>query len=259
MNALSDSRWTIVRFLGYRARSTTVTVMTGDGSPKEHGRCPRVMVVDDHDLFRTGLRTLLQHEGYKTIDAPSGAAALATARSFRPEVVVMDMNMPGLSGIDAARMLLVEHPGLAILMLTVVADRDEVLDAIAAGACGYLLKDAELTEIVAGVEAAAAGQSAISPRVAPMVLDSVRAREARQRPVAACAGLSRRERAVLALMVDGHHNSEIARRLYVSPSTVKNHVSHVFEKLGVRSRVQAATFAVVHGLVAADELGAIEA
>ena len=219
----------------------------------------RVMVVDDHDLFRTGLRTLLQHEGFKAVDAPSAEAALATARSFRPEVVVMDMNMPGTSGIDAARMLLVEHPSIAVLMLTVVADQEQVLDAITAGASGYLLKDAELSEIVAGIEAAAAGHSAISPRVAPVVLDRVRAGDAPERPAAACAELSRRERAVLALMVDGHQNAEIARRLYVSPSTVKNHVSHVFEKLGVRSRVQAATFAVVHDLVAADDLGATEA
>src|SRR5919204_1953226 len=163
----------------------------------------RVMVVDDHDLFRTGLRTLLQHEGFKAVDAPSAEAALATARSFRPEVVVMDMNMPGTSGIDAARMLLVEHPSIAVLMLTVVADQEQVLDAITAGASGYLLKDAELSEIVAGIEAAAAGHSAISPRVAPVVLNSVRGSEAPPRPVAACPELSRRERAVLALMVDG--------------------------------------------------------
>jgi two-component system, NarL family, nitrate/nitrite response regulator NarL len=230
--------------------------MTGNGLQR---RCLRVMVVDDHDLFRTGLRTLLQGEGYKAVDASSGAAALATARSFRPEVVVMDVHMPGTSGIDAARMLLVEHPEIAVLMLTAVPDDDEVLDAIAAGASGYLLKDAELTDIVAGIEAAAAGHSAISPRVAPVVLSSVRATEAPERPVAACPELSRRERAVLALMVDGHQNSEIARRLYLSPSTVKNHVSRVFEKLRVHTRVQAATFAVVHDLVAPDELSAIEA
>jgi DNA-binding NarL/FixJ family response regulator len=210
----------------------------------------RVMVVDDHDLFRTGLRTLLQQEGYKAIDAASGTAALATARSYRPEVVVMDVHMPDMSGIDAARMLLVEHPGLAVLMLTVAADHDEILDAIAAGASGYLLKDAELAAIVAGIEAAAAGHSAIAPRVAPVVLNSVRAGGAPPRPVHACPELSRRERAVLALMVDGYQNSEIASRLFVSPSTVKNHVSRVFEKLGVRSRIEAATFAVVHELVA---------
>jgi two-component system nitrate/nitrite response regulator NarL len=217
------------------------------------------MVVDDHDLFRTGLRTLLQQEGYKAVDAPSGAAALATARAYRPDVVVMDVHMPDMSGIDAAAMLLVEHPGIAVLMLTVAADLDEILDAIAAGASGYLLKDAELPMIVAGIEAAAAGHSAIAPRVAPLVLRSVRALEAPARPVAACPQLSPRERAVLALMVDGHQNSDIARRLHVSPSTVKNHVSHVFEKFGVRSRMEAATFAVTHDLVEVDEVGAARA
>jgi two-component system nitrate/nitrite response regulator NarL len=207
------------------------------------------MVVDDHDLFRTGLRTLLQQEGFKAVDAATGTAALQTARSYRPEVVVMDVHMPDLSGIDAARMLLAEHPGIAILMLTVAADHDEILDAIAAGASGYLLKDAELPAIVAGIEAAAAGHSAIAPRVAPVVLRSVRGGEAPRRPVAACPELSPRERSVLALMVDGYQNAEIARRLYVSPSTVKNHVSHVFEKLGVRSRIEAATLAVTNDLV----------
>jgi two-component system nitrate/nitrite response regulator NarL len=207
------------------------------------------MVVDDHDLFRTGLRTLLQQEGFKAVDAATGTAALQTARSYRPEVVVMDVHMPDMSGIDAARMLLAEHPAIAILMLTVAADHDEILDAIAAGASGYLLKDAELPAIVAGIEAAAAGHSAIAPRVAPFVLRSVRDGEAPRRPVAACPELSPRERSVLALMVDGYQNAEIARRLYVSPSTVKNHVSHVFEKLGVRSRIEAATLAVANDLV----------
>ena len=171
----------------------------------------------------------------------------------------MDMHMPGMSGGDAARMLRVEHPDIAVLMLTAVGDDENVLDAIAAGASGYLLKDSELEEIVAGIEAAAAGHSSISPRVAPLVLNSVRGSEAPPRPVAACPELSRRERAVLALMVDGHQNSEIARRLDLSPSTVKNHVSRVFEKLRVRTRVQAATFAVVHDLVPPDERTAIDA
>lgn len=207
------------------------------------------MVVDDHDLFRTGLRTLLQEEGFKAVDAASGTAALQAARSYCPEVVVMDVHMPDMSGIEAARMLLVEHPGIAVLMLTVAAEDDEILDAIAAGASGYLLKDAELPAIVAGIEAAAAGHSAIAPSVAPVVLRSVRAGEAPLRPVEACPELSPRERAVLALVVDGHQNSEIARHLYVSPSTVKNHVSRVFEKLGVGSRIEAATLAIVHDLV----------
>ncbi len=215
-------------------------------------RCLRVLVVDDHDLFRTGLRTLLEHEGYKLVDAPSADEALAVARSFRPEVVIQDVNLAGASGIDAARMLLVEHPDAAVLMLTVVADHDQVMDAIRAGACGYLLKDAEMPEIVAGIEAAAAGHAAISPRVATGVLTSVRAGDAAAPPATPTAALSSRERAVLALLVDGYHNAEIASRLHLSPSTVKNHVARVFEKLGVASRVEAATFAVRHELLDAE-------
>jgi DNA-binding NarL/FixJ family response regulator len=212
-------------------------------------RCLRVMIVDDHDLFRTGLRTLLEQEGYKVADAPSAEAALAVARWFRPEVVVQDINLSGASGIDAARMLLVEQPDAAVLMLTVVTDHEQVLDAIRAGASGYLLKDADMSEIVAGIEAAAAGHSAISPRVAPGVLTSVRASDPAARPLPPAAELSLRERAVLALLVDGCQNSEIATRLYLSPCTVKNYVSRLFEKLGVGNRVEAATFAVRHELV----------
>jgi DNA-binding NarL/FixJ family response regulator len=222
-------------------------------------RSLRIMIVEDHDLFRTGLRTLLEQEGYKVVDAASAEAALTLARSFRPEVVVQDMNLSGASGIDSARMLLVEHPDVAVLMLTVVTDHDQVLDAIQAGASGYLLKDADMSEIVAGIEAAAAGHAAISPRVAPAVLRSVRASDAPARPVPPGADLSGRERAVLALVVDGCQNLEIATRLYLSPSTVKNHVSRLFEKLGVVNRVEAATLAVRHDLIGAESLAAAEA
>jgi DNA-binding NarL/FixJ family response regulator len=229
-----------------------VSIMTysasGNGHDRsrsaEERRCLRVMIVDDHDLFRTGLRMLLEQEGFKVADTPSAESALAVARWFRPEVVVQDINLPGTSGIDAARMLLVEQPDVAVLMLTVVTDHDQILDAIHAGAAGYLLKDADMSEIVAGIEAAAAGYAAISSRVAPAVLSSVRASDAAARPQPPAVELSCRERAVLALMVDGCQNSEIATRLYLSPSTVKNYVSRLFEKLGVVNRVEAATFAV---------------
>jgi two-component system, NarL family, nitrate/nitrite response regulator NarL len=222
-------------------------------------RCLRVLVVDDHDLFRTGLRTLLEQEGYKVVDAPSAEDALAVARAFRPEVVIQDVNLAGASGIDAASMLLVEHPDAAVLMLTVVADHDQVMDAIRAGASGYLLKDAEMPEIVAGIEAAAAGHASISPRVATGVLTSVRAGDPAAAAATPAEALSGRERAVLALLVDGYPNAEIARRLHLSPSTVKNHVARVFEKLGVASRVEAATFAVRHELLDAEPRTALAA
>jgi DNA-binding NarL/FixJ family response regulator len=212
-------------------------------------RCLRLMVVDDHDLFRTGLRTLLEQEGYKVVDAPSGEVALRLARSFRPEVVVMDLNMPAMSGAETTDMLLAEHPGLSVLMLTVSSDVEGVLDAIHAGASGYLLKDANVNEIVAAIEGAAVGHSAISARVAPGLLASVRNGPAPRAAAGQRPALTDRERTVLALLADGHENPEIAEELYLSLSTVRNIVSRLFEKLGVSNRVQAATFAIRHELV----------
>jgi DNA-binding NarL/FixJ family response regulator len=206
----------------------------------------RLLIVDDHDLFRTGLVTLLREEGFAVTDAPSGEDAIEICRRLRPNVVVMDMNMPGMSGIEATAMITTEHPRTAVLMLTVQADDERVLEAIRAGASGYLLKDARLPEIVAGVRAAAAGQSVLAPRVAGALVASVRSSNpAVGDPV---PDLTARERAVLGLIVRGHDNAQIARQLFVSPSTVKNHVSHLLDKLGVDNRVQAAAIAIRHGL-----------
>lgn len=217
----------------------------------------KVLIVDDHDLFRTGLRALLEDEGFEVLDAPGGAAGIRLARSFSPHVVVMDMNMPGMSGVEATPRMLETVPEASVLMLTIATEEAEVLDAVRAGASGYLLKDAELSDIVAGIRAAAAGHSTIAARVAGHLLRSVRTSDA----VPASAGspqpegpaLSQREREVLSLVSDGCDNAEIAGLLYVSPSTVKNHVSRLFEKLGVENRVQAATFAIREGLFDAEE------
>jgi DNA-binding NarL/FixJ family response regulator len=209
----------------------------------------RLLLVDDHDLFRTGLRRLLQEEGFHVADAPSGEEAIRLCRLFRPDVVVMDMNMPGMSGIEATAMIVTEHPRVAVLMLTVAADDDGVLDAIRAGASGYLLKDARLPEIIAGVRAAAAGDSVLAPKVAGALIHSVRSGSARPAAPDLAALLSTREREVLALLASGLDNAAIAQRLHVSPSTIKNHVSSLLEKLGVDNRVQAAAIAIRHGLV----------
>jgi DNA-binding NarL/FixJ family response regulator len=203
------------------------------------------LIVDDHGLFRTGLRTLLEPEGYEVVTAPSGEVALRLAASFRPDVVLMDVHMPGLSGIEATRTLLAERPELPVLMLTVVEKKDSILEAIHAGAAGYLLKDADLRDIVSAVEAAVAGHSAISPPVAATLISSLRSAPA---PVASIVPLSDREREVLSLIADGYDNAAIAQRLYVSPSTARNLVSRVLGKLGVENRVQAATYALRHGL-----------
>jgi DNA-binding NarL/FixJ family response regulator len=207
----------------------------------------RVLIVDDHDLFRTGLRTLLEEQGFQVRDAARGRAGLAFARSFEPDVVVMDMHMPEMSGIEATRLLLLARPETVVLMLTVAGDDDQVLDAVRAGASGYLLKDAPLEEIVAGVRAAAAGHAAIAPRVAGALLASVRSSAGT--PQQPPPELSDREREVLNLLAAGLDNVQIGRRLSLSPSTVKQHVSRLLEKFGVDNRVQAVAYAIRAGLV----------
>jgi two-component system nitrate/nitrite response regulator NarL len=210
-----------------------------------------VLLVDDHDLFRTGLRRLLEEEAEFTVlgDARRGEEAVQRARELKPDVAVMDINMPGMSGVEATPLLLEASPETAVLMLTVSDSEERVLDAILAGASGYMLKDASLFEIVGGIRAAAAGQSLIAPRVAGSLLD--RLREHGADPVAPedLPELSERERQVLELMVAGCENAEIGRQLHLSASTIKHHVSSILDKLNVDNRIQAAVFAVRNGLV----------
>jgi DNA-binding NarL/FixJ family response regulator len=215
-------------------------------------RAIRVLIVDDHDLFRTGLRALLEDEGFEVTDASGGAEGARRARGFQPDVVVMDMNMPEMTGVEATPLVLAAAPAASVLMLTIATDDERVLGAVRAGASGYLLKDAPLEEIAAGLRAAAAGHSAIAPRVAGALLDTVRAAvpapQALPEP-AELPDLSTRELDVLELLAEGRDNTDIAARLYLSPSTVKNHVSKLFDKLGVENRVQAAMFALRNGLL----------
>jgi two-component system, NarL family, response regulator LiaR len=209
----------------------------------------KVLIVDHHDLFRTGLRALLEEEGFEVADATGGADGICRAHVFAPDVVVMELQMPGMTGVEATPPMLRAAPGAAILILTVATDWAEVLDAVRAGASSYLLKDSELSVIVAGIRAAAAGESTIAASVAGCLLRSVRTNDgAPSSRVTDHPELSVRERQVLTLVTDGCDNAEIAGRLYVSLSTVKSHMSRLFEKLGVDNRVQAATFAIRQGL-----------
>jgi len=214
----------------------------------------RVMVVDDHDLFRSGLCELLGNEpGIDVVaDARRGEEAVARAAELGPEVVVMDVNMPGMSGIEATRAIVRASHDTAVLMLSMSEADDEVFDALLAGACGYLLKDATLPEITSAIRAAAAGQSMIAPRVAGGLLARLRRHGPRVEPAPMATGLSGRELDVLKLLVAGCDNIEIGRRLHLSPSTVKHHVASILEKLGVGNRIQAAVLAVRQGLVEED-------
>jgi DNA-binding NarL/FixJ family response regulator len=184
-------------------------------------------------------------------DARRGEEAVQRAAELRPDVVVMDVNMPGMSGVSATRALREVSPLTAVLMLTVSADEDAVLDAVLAGASGYLLKDATLPEIVRGIRAAAAGQSLIAPAVAGSLLARLRRHGPPDAPPAALPELSPRELEVLRLVVAGCENSDIGRRLHLSAGTVKHHISSTLTKLGVDNRIQAAVLAVRLGL--ADE------
>jgi DNA-binding NarL/FixJ family response regulator len=209
----------------------------------------RVLLVDDHTFFRAGLRNLLADEGFEVDEARSGEQALERVAARAPEVVLMDLHMPGMSGIETTRRVLEIAPQSRVVMLTVSAAQDEIVAAVVAGACGYLLKDAPIEEVVGSVRAAADGASWASPNVAAVLFEHVRAGGEPEPEDDALAALSDRERDILRLLADGRDNAEIGRELYISPSTVKNHISAILAKLGVHNRIQAAVYAVRRGLV----------
>jgi DNA-binding NarL/FixJ family response regulator len=208
----------------------------------------RVLLVDDHTLFRTGLRNLLEERGFEVLEARSGELAVDLVASAVPDVVLMDRHMPGMSGVEATRRVVQVAPTSRVLILTVSADEEDIVDAILAGACGYLIKDATVAEIESSIRAAADGTSWVSPRVAEVLLERVRAAGERPAHDPVLAELSDREREILRLIAEGCDNAEIGRRLYISPKTVKNHVSSLLAKLQMQNRIQAAVYAVRQGL-----------
>jgi DNA-binding NarL/FixJ family response regulator len=202
----------------------------------------RVVVVDDHELFRSGLVRMLRERAINVVGtAASAEKALQVVDRLRPEVVLMDLGLPGMSGVEATSRLAREHPGICVVVLTVMADEETLIDAILAGASGYLLKDASINEIVAGVEAAGRGESLIAPQLTGKLLGRIRnhRREIGPRPQ-----LTEREHQVLELLIEGRDNAQIAKALYISQNTVKNHVAAILAKLDVDNRVQAAVRAV---------------
>jgi DNA-binding NarL/FixJ family response regulator len=211
----------------------------------------RVLLVDDHDLFRSGLRNLLEEEGVQIIgEAAAGQEALEIVRELAPDVVVMDLNMPGMGGVEATRHISSIAPLTRVLMLTISDQDNDVIDAILAGACGYLLKDATIQELMAGIRAAALGESLISPTIAAKVLQRIRA-SSTQPEIANTirSELSDREIEVLKLIANGKDNAMIAAELHISPKTVKNHISNILMKLQIDNRIQAAVYAVRSGIV----------
>jgi DNA-binding NarL/FixJ family response regulator len=211
----------------------------------------RVLLVDDHDLFRTGLRSLLEEQGLEIVgEAADGSAALHLTAELAPEVVVMDLNMPGTNGVEATRQITTMAPLTRVVVLTISDHDSDVLDAILAGACGYLMKDASITELMAGIRAASLGESLISSHIAGKVLQRIRATSAQPQIAEQIQSeLSDREIQVLKLIANGKDNSMIAGELHISPKTVKNHISNILMKLQIENRIQAAVYAVRSGLV----------
>jgi len=211
----------------------------------------RVVIVDDHDLFRTGLKNLLEEQGVQvTGEAANGRDALRLVSELAPDVVIMDLNMPGISGVDTTRQLAAVAPLARVVVLTISAEDDDVMNAVVAGACGYLLKDSSIQDLVAGIIAAAAGESLISPQIASKVLQRLRSQTSHVDAAETIrAELSDREIEVLKLIANGKDNAQIAGELFISPKTVKNHISNILMKLQIDNRIQAAVYAVRSGIV----------
>lgn len=226
--------------------------MNTEDSGPAHDGVVRVVVVDDHALFRRGMTTLLQDHGFAVCAGVGlGADALAAARAQRPDVVLMDQRLPDMSGPEVTRRILEELPLTRVLAVSASGSESDLRAALLAGAAGYLLKRTSADEIAAAVRATAAGETPISPGVAGYLVAHLRRSETVQEavpPSAPAASLSEREREILALITAGHDNNVIAESLFISPQTVKGHVSAILRKLGVANRIQAAVHATRHGL-----------
>jgi DNA-binding NarL/FixJ family response regulator len=207
----------------------------------------RVLVVDDHPVVRQGLRSFLSsREGIEVVgEAADGEAALGELRRLRPDVVLMDLVMPGTGGVAAIRRITAEYPEVRTLVLTSFSSEDDVIPAVAAGAVGYLLKDVAPAELEAAVRAAFRREATLSPEVMTRVMAEVARSSA---TTAELDGLTPREIDVLRLLAAGRSNRALATELYVSERTVKAHVSNILAKLHVTDRTQAALWAVRHGL-----------
>lgn len=202
----------------------------------------RVLIADDHAIVRTGLREVLANADDIELvgEASDGAEAVQLCRERSPDVVLMDLSMPVLDGIEATRLARDAAPDARVVVLTSFSDRERILQALDAGAVGYLLKDAEPAEILAGIQAAARGESPLAPKAAATILQA----RSERRPG---EELSEREQQILALVGAGLPNKLIAQRLGISEKTVKAHLTNVFRQIGVFDRTQAALWAKEHG------------
>ena len=210
----------------------------------------RLVIADDHALFRDGLRSLLEAHGFDVVaEARDGREAVLATRTHRPDVVLMDISMPGMNGLDATRLISAELPEIRVVMLTASDSDQDLFEAIRSGASGYLSKDLEAAQFVALLNGVARGEPAISPEVARKMLGEL-ARPVSPVPAAGDFGLTDREQEVLAMLVSGvTSNRDLADRLFVSENTIKFHLRNILDKLHLSSRAQVIAFAMQHHLV----------
>lgn len=206
----------------------------------------RIVLADDHPVVREGLRGMLTAEpDFKVVgEASNGAEAVTLAEQLQPDVILMDLRMPGVDGVAAIEMLQARGSAVQVLVLTTYDSDADIVRAVEAGATGYLLKDAPRQELFRGVRAAARGETVLAPTVASRLLNRMRAPE--------IENLSEREIEVLQRVAQGNSNREIGRHLHISTATVKTHLVHIFDKLGVADRTAAVTVALARGILQLD-------
>ena len=209
----------------------------------------RIIIVDDHEVVRLGLRTLLERQPNFTVvdEAATAKEAVEKTLQAKPDVVVMDIRLPGGSGIEACRQITAQMPETKVIMLTSYAEDEMLFDAISAGACGYVLKQIGSDDLIRAVEAVGEGEALLDPALTQRVFDRVR-EAARKEQEQAFAGLTDQEMRVLAQVAEGKTNREIAEVLFLGEGTVRNYVSSVLSKLNLTNRAEAAAYAVRHNL-----------
>ncbi|PHS31891.1 MAG: DNA-binding response regulator [Methylophaga sp.] len=211
----------------------------------------RILLVDDHSLFRFGIKSLLQSQsGFEVVgEASDGLEGVKRAKQLKPDIVLMDLHMPGTSGLEALQMLTESMPETPVLMLTVSEDAQDLMQALRSGARGYLLKNIEIDFLIDSIHRAIKGESVMSPQMSATLMDAVREPLIEQHVEKTTIKLTPRESEIIIMLAQGESNKSIARTLNVAESTVKIHVQGILRKLNISSRVQAAVYAVEHGLM----------
>lgn len=221
--------------------------------PADSPAATRILLVDDHELFREGVASLLRRVDDMTLvgEAATGEAAMRMAEELLPDIILMDIKMPGMGGIDATRAIITRVPHIGVIMLTMFEDDESVYAALKAGARGYVLKDADRGTLLRAIRAVASGEALLGPSIARRVLDQFTAPTPKVTPPQAnnlFSELTARELDVLRLIAQGLRNRDIAERLVISEKTVQNHISNIFAKLHVNDRSQAIVRAIQGGL-----------